>query len=120
MKKARNKSDPDRKPRARKALSLEAEENRLIAMAYDRVEERIRNDEATAQELVHFLKLGSMKAQLEMEELQAKIKLDEAKVKSLEASQKTEEQMQKVLDAIRLYSGHGVDQDYDDEYFEDY
>lgn len=121
MRKARNKADPIVKRRSRKALSPEAEENRLIALAYDRVEERMLNGEATAQELVHFLKLGTMKARLEMQELEAKIKLDEAKVKSLEASQKTEEQMQAVLDAIKLYGGYGGQQEYtDDEYYEDY
>lgn len=120
MKKVKNKSDPVSKPRGRKALTPEAEENRLIALAYDRVEDRIINNEATAQELVHFLKLGTMKARLEMQELEAKIKLDEAKVKALEASQKTEEQMQAVLDAIRLYSGHANQEDYEDGYFEEY
>lgn len=120
MKKVKNKSDPEIKHRSRKALTPEAEENRLIALAYDRVEERIINNEATAQELVHFLKLGTMKARLEMQELEAKIKLDEAKVRSLEASQKTEEQMQKVLDAIKLYSGYGGRDEYEEEYYEDY
>ena len=106
--------------RSRKALSPEAEEKRLIALAYDKVEERMLNGEATAQEYVHFLKLGTMRAQLEMEELKTKIELEEAKRKAIEAGQKTEEQLQKVMDAIKMYSGHGMEEEYpDDEYYKD-
>ena len=39
-------------------LTPEERENRLIALSYDAVEQRILNGTATAAEYVHFLKAG--------------------------------------------------------------
>ena len=55
--------------KVRPALNPEARENQLIALAVDLVEQRLLDGTASSQETTHFLKLGSMKNQLEMEKL---------------------------------------------------
>ena len=51
----------------RPALTPEARENQMIALAVDLVEQRLLDGTASSQETTHFLKLGSMKNRLEME-----------------------------------------------------
>ena len=53
------------KSNRRKALTPEAREKQLIALAMDVAEERLRNGTASSQEVTHFLKLGSMREQKE-------------------------------------------------------
>lgn len=98
-------------PPTRPALTPESREGQLIALAMDRVEERIRNDRASSQELVHFLRLGAEKERLEREKLENENRLLQAKVKSLEAGTKNEEAYLKVIAAMKRYSGHGDDED---------
>lgn len=75
----------------------------IASLAYDKVEERIRNGNASAMELVYFLKLGSEKAKLEQQELESKTRLQEAKIKAMEAAETDKVFYQKVLDAMKSY-----------------
>lgn len=99
----------------RPALTPEAREDQLIALAMDRVEERICNGEATSQELVHFLKLGSSKYRREIEKLEEENKLLRAKTETLNSARRDEEFYAKVLRAINRYNGNMGDDVYDDQ-----
>ena len=55
--------------RGRPALSPEARENQMIALAVDLAEQQLRDGTASAQVITHFLKLGTSKAELEKEKL---------------------------------------------------
>lgn len=79
-------------------------------MAYDRVEDRIRNNQATGPELVHFLKLGSSKGKLEKDILEQEKELVSAKTQSLRSQQSTEELYNKVLEAMKSYSGSDLNE----------
>ena len=81
----------------------EGKEAQLIALAYDCVEERLRNGTATAQETTYFLKLGSEQARLEKRELQERIKLLEAKTDSLDAAKRIESMYDDVIKAVLSY-----------------
>ena len=61
---------PKTLPKMRPALTPEAREGQLIALATDLVEQRLRDGTATSQEVVHFLRLGSMRERLEREKLE--------------------------------------------------
>lgn len=98
-------------PKMRPALNPESREGQLISLAMDRVEERIRNDRASSQELVHFLRLGAEKERLEREKLENENLLLQAKVKALEAQTKNEELYGQVIAAMKRYSGHTDDDD---------
>lgn len=95
------------------ATTPEGRENQLIAMAYDLAEKRLREGTASAQEVTHFLKMGSMKERMEREMLAEQKKLLTAKTESLESSKRVEDLYSKALSAMREYSGAGVDEDYD-------
>lgn len=91
--------------------TAQAREDQLIAMAYDRVEERIRNNQATGPELVHFLKMGSAKGRLEKEILEKERELVTAKTEALHAQKRIEELYSKAIAAMKSYSGDNDDQD---------
>ena len=93
------------KPKLRPAISEEAREGQMIALAMDLVEERLRNGTASSQETTHFLKLASTKHQLELEQMKEQTALMKAKKESLEATQRIEELYQGALEAMRTYSG---------------
>lgn len=98
-------SDSTKKKRGRPALSPEAYENRLINMAYKAVEKRIESGEATAAELVHFLRQGSVKEQLELEKLKKENELLRAKTESIESQRETQALYTNAINAFRRYSG---------------
>lgn len=99
------------KKREPKALTLEARENQLIALAYDRVEQRILDGTATSQELTHFLRLGSSREKLEQEFTKEKIELSKAKKEMCESAKHIEELYTKAIDAMKLYGGYGGTED---------
>ena len=97
----------------RPALTPEARENQMIALAVDLVEQRLLNGTASSQETTHFLKLGSMKNRLEMEKLQEENRLLKARTEALQSAKRVEELYSEAIKAMRRYSGQGSD---DDEY----
>lgn len=99
------------KRRTRPATSPEARENRLISLAYDVVEERLLNGTATAQETTALLKLGSQKAQAELEKLRTENELMKTKIDVLESTKTSEELLERALAAFKTYSGNGDDND---------
>lgn len=101
--------------RTRPALTPEARENEMIALAVDLAEEQLRNGTASSQVITHYLKLGSSKERIEKEMLEKQKELLTAKTESLQAAKKAEEGYEKVLEALKLYNGF-EDDDYSDIY----
>ena len=99
-----NSSNTDKK--IRPALTPEARENQLIALAVDLVQQRLLDGSASSQETTHFLKLGSMKNQLEMEKLREENKLLKAKTESIQSAKRVEELYAEAINAMRRYSGN--------------
>ena len=97
-------SNPEK--RIRPALTPEARENQLIALAVDLVQQRLIDGTASSQETTHFLKLGSMKNQLEMEKLREENKLLKAKTESIQSAKRVEELYAEAINAMRRYSGN--------------
>ena len=97
----------------RPALTPEARENQMIALAVDLVEQRLLDGTASSQETPLFLKLGSMKNRLEMEKLQEENRLLKARTEALQSAKRVEELYSEAIKAMRRYSGQGSD---DDEY----
>ena len=90
------------------AMTQEARENQLIALAYDVAEQRLLDGTASAQEITHFLKLGSLKEQKELQMLDKQIELAEAKRQKLKSEDKIEELYTNAIAAMRKYSGQDV------------
>ena len=92
-------------PASHPARSPEARENQLVSLAYDLVEERLRNGTATAAETVAILRLGTQKERQERELNQKKIELMQAKTEALQSAKRIEELYGAAIDAMRRYSG---------------
>lgn len=82
-------------------------------MAVDLAEKRIQEGTASAQEIVHFLKLGSSREQLEQQRLQAEVALQMAKVEQLQSARNMEGLIEEAIAAMRSYRGETVET-YDD------
>ena len=89
----------------RPALNPEAREKQLISLAYDLVEQRLLDGTATSQETTHFLKLGSQKAQVELEKLQLEKDLVVAKTEAYRSAEAIESMYTDVIAAMKKYSG---------------
>lgn len=100
-------------PKLRPALTPEARENQMIALAMDLVEQRLRDGTASSQETTHFLKAASNKHKLEMERLRLENELVAAKTKAIANAEEIKVLYEEALKAMRRYGGHGDDEDYD-------
>ena len=95
--------EPTRKQRP--ATTPEGREQQLIALAMDASERRIKNDRASAQELVYLMKAGSPNAKLERQILGLQAELLVAKTEALQSQKRVEELYADALKAMRAYSG---------------
>lgn len=107
MAKTKSKITSENIPKIRPALTPEAREKQMIALAVDLVEQRLLDGTASSQETTHFLKLGSMKNQLEMEKLRKENEFMSAKIKAIESGERIEKLYQEAIMAMQRYSGHG-------------
>ena len=87
----------------------EARENQLISLAVDLAEKKLLDGTASSQILIHYLKLGSTRMELEKEKIRKENILLEAKAGAIESSKRTEELFQKALEAMREYGGGSND-----------
>ena len=108
--------DVPSKRRGQPATTPEAMENRLIALAYDAVEEKIRRGEASSQELTHFLKLGSSRERREQRRLELEAEVLQKKIETMESAKRVEEMYESALNAMRSYAGQEpmMGEDYED------
>lgn len=102
-----NPPKPRTTSRTSPAMSPEARENQLIAMAYDLAEQRLRDGTASAQEVTHFLKMGSTKERLEREIMAEQKKLVTAKTGAYDAQQRSDQIYKEAVDAFRSYVSGG-------------
>lgn len=108
MAKAPSKDDKPSEILRRKALSPDARENQLIALAMDTAEERMLNGTASSQEIVHFLRLGSSLVKLQKEEIRERIELDKSKVKAIESSEEYKRLYEEAINAMKSYGSASV------------
>lgn len=99
----------------RPAQTLEARENQLISAAVDLAERQLLEGTASAQVIVHYLKLGSTKERLEKEKLQKENELLRAKAEALQSAKRVEELYADAISAMRAYSGQDNDKEEDDQ-----
>lgn len=94
----------------RTAMSVEARENQMIALAVDLAERQLMEGTASSQVITHYLKLGSTKERLEKEMMEEQKKLLKAKTEALESAAEIKELYENALSAMREYSGRGGDE----------
>lgn len=99
--------------KGRSALSIENQEARLIALATDLAEQQLRDGTASSQVIAHYLKLGTVKAQIELEREREEIKLLKAKTEAIEMGKEHKAMVEAAINAMRNYSGNGDEDDYE-------
>lgn len=93
---------------SRPALTPEAREDQLIALATNLAEQQMRDGTASSQVITHYLKLGTTRERLEREILKEQKEMIKAKAEALKSEKRVEEIYEKALSAMRRYSGQEV------------
>lgn len=112
MAKAKVTNSSKKQIRMRPALTPEARENQMIALAMDLAEQQLRDGTASSQLITEFVKRGSTKARLEKEILAEQKELMAAKTENLKSAQRIEELYADAIKAMRNYAGHGDSDEY--------
>ena len=86
-------------------------ESECIALAFREAKKRLEDGTAPASLIIEFIKAGSRKRELEMEELERNNALLTAKVENLESQRRSEDVYQKALEAMRTYAGYESPED---------
>lgn len=95
------------------ARTPQGRENQLIALAEDLAEKQLRDGTATSQLMTHYLKLATVREQLERDKLRGENELLRAKVAQLSSMENSENLQREALNAFRAYSGQEPGQDDD-------
>ena len=95
-------------PAMRPAMSSEGREQHLINLAMERAEQQLVDGTASSQVITHFLKLGTVQSQLELEKMRAENLLIEAKIRNLDAQATSQELYQEAIAAMARYSGNNI------------
>jgi len=97
------------RPKRSPAKSVDERERQVIALAVDLAEKQLAAGTASSQVMVHFLRLGTARAKLEMEKLRHETELLQAKTEALESAKRMEELYQKAIVAFTTYQGKPLD-----------
>lgn len=85
------------------ATTPEEREKQLIALAVDAAEEKIRSGKVPTAVLVHYLKLATVREELEKEKLRKEIALLETRKQVADSSMRMEELYASAIKAITTY-----------------
>lgn len=96
------------------AVTPEAREAQLIALAEARAEQQLRDGTASSQVICHYLNLSTQKTKLEREKLEKENKLLQAKTEALESEKRVEELYANAIQAFRGYQYINPSDDRDD------
>lgn len=96
------------------AMSTEANDNEMISLANKCAREQLRKGTASSQIICHYLKMGSEKERIAVEQAKADLELTKAKTKAIESSERIESMFARALSAFSDYRGE-TDREGDDD-----
>lgn len=102
--------DSLKKGKSHPALTTEDRENQLISLAFDRAEQQLREGTASSQVITHFLKLGTVKNEIELEKLRRENELLAAKTSAIESAENVERLYADAIKAMQKYRGSNEEQ----------
>ena len=85
-------------------LNDESQETKLIALAFRQSQEQLEDGTASSQIVTHFLRLGSLKAKVELQKLLLENQLLEEKILAERSGQQLNEMFAEVLAALKSYT----------------
>lgn len=95
----------DSPPRRRPATTPEARERQMIGLADRLAEKRLREGTATAQEILHYVRLGSSREELEQTKIKYENLLREAQIEQIQGQERLEDLYKNALAAMSEYQG---------------
>lgn len=98
--------------------SAKGYEDTLIALAYERAEERLRNGTAKSAEIVYFLQKGSPIERMKAERAKKEVELMDAKIEAIKQQARIDLAYEEAIKAITSYRGSAFD-DLEEELDED-
>lgn len=110
MRRTEPKPSLDPHGKSKPAMTPEARENQMIALAVDLAEKQLREGTASSQVITHYLKLGTEKEKREVEIAEEQVKLLKAKTEAIQSQKKIEELYSQALNAMRSYGGQRIDE----------
>ena len=87
------------------ATTIEGRNDQLIAATFDLVERRLHDGSASAQETVHFLRMGANNYRLQEEKLRHESLVLQARIEEMKTRNSGEELLKDALAAFKGYSG---------------
>ena len=88
------------------AMTPQARENQLTALAMDLAEQQLREGTASAQVISYFLKQGAAETELKKENLALRNELLVAQTDQIASQKKVEELYEEALRAMKTYGGN--------------
>ena len=96
------------KRRRKPAQTVEDRENELVKSATDLAAQQLHDGTASPSVITHFLRLGSVREQLERRKLLKENELMEVKMAAIEASERREQEYSEAINALRRYKGENL------------
>lgn len=114
MRRTKQTSAKVEKSKTMPALTIEARENQMIAKSVDLAEKRIEEGTASDTLILHYLKLGTTRMQLEKAKLEAEVELSKAKANSIREQDSSEALYKDAIRAFGVYTGK-IEEDADED-----
>ena len=86
------------------ALTEESQESKLVSLAFRQAQTQLEEGIASSQIVVHFLRLGSKRADLEMRKIELEGLLIEEKIAAEKSGQQIQELYLEVVKALKSYT----------------
>lgn len=100
--------------------SEEEEQKLACGLAMDLAIKWMQEGTAPAQVVTHFLKIGSLKEQAELEKTRHEIELLQAKKKAIEMDEERDKKYEEVIKAISSYAGKDTEWEVVEDEYPDY
>ena len=100
------------KRRRRRATTTVQRENELMVLATDLAEKQLRDGTASAQVMTHYLKMATVREEIEREKLRSENKLLEARVESLASFSNGAELTRQAIEAFTSYKPEDLPDDF--------
>lgn len=97
------------KRRRKPAQTVEDRENELVKSATDLAAQQLADGTASPSVITHFLRLGSVREQLERRKLLKENEMMDVKMAAIEASERREQEYAEAINALRRYKGETLE-----------
>lgn len=85
--------------------TLDGREKEVVSLAVDLAEQQLRDGTASPSVITHYLKLGTVSYQLELEKLRHENELLQAKTDNIRSLGRMEELYAEAIESLRRYQG---------------